>query len=116
MKENTIFKKCPKCGVEWDSRDEFLQDDSAEIVGYQADFTKLMPGIFLFNHSCKTTLAIKVGDMEDLYDGPIFKKQDTSNEECQKNCLYPDDLSPCSQGEKCSKRCSEKQLKKGKNG
>ena len=95
MKGNNVFKKFPLCGFEWDSCEEFLQDDSLKIIGYQANFIELMSGIFLFNHSCKTTLAIKAGDFADLYGGPIFKVKATGSEECPEFCLYQNELVPC---------------------
>ena len=95
MSEYTLFKKCPKCGFEWASRDGFLIDDSAKIIGYQVDFTELMSGLFLFNHSCNTTLAIKANDFADLYEGPVYKVRATGSDECPEFCLYQDELSPC---------------------
>ncbi len=42
------------------------------MVGYQVDFDELKAGLFLFTHSCGTTLSVCAGDFQDLYNGPIF--------------------------------------------
>ena len=90
-----MFKSCPKCSVQWPRRTDFLEDASLELIGYQVNFTSLEAGIFLFNHDCNSTLAIKAHDFQDLYHGPIFKERATGGPECTGKCLYEDDLSLC---------------------
>ena len=89
------FKKCSKCGFVWPERASFLDDPNLRLIGYQADFEELMAGTFLFNHTCKTTLAIKADDFQDLYDGPMFTERMEGTEECGGHCLHKDDLRPC---------------------
>ena len=63
-----LFKICPLCKKEWVSEDEFLQDRTLLINGYQfgiggRHITPPFPdGYLLFTHSvqgCGTTLAVK---------------------------------------------------------
>jgi len=92
---DSSFKKCSKCGFEWRERASFLTDPNLEMVGYQVHFEQLQAGLFLFNHTCRTTLAIEAGEFQDLYDGPIFTEKLTSTGDCQGRCLQPSDLHPC---------------------
>jgi hypothetical protein len=89
------FKTCPKCGFIWTTREAFLQDSSLEIIGYQVNFAELMGGVFLFNHSCKTTLGLEVGAFEDLYKGPVFEEALVGTDNCPGHCLHEDSLKPC---------------------
>jgi len=95
MNEEIIFKTCPSCGFFWNTREEFVNDKNVAIIGYQVNFVKLESGLFLFNHSCKSTLSIKVDKFKDLYDGPIFQKRHTGSESCGGHCLHNNDLKPC---------------------
>lgn len=83
------------CGFRWESRDSFLSDPAIEIIGYQACFTELTTGCFLFNHSCTGTLAILVEALVDLHDGPVYEERKTGTRECPQHCLHRDDLAPC---------------------
>jgi len=65
------------------------------MIGYQVDFEELMAGLFLFNHICGTTLSIKAGDFQDLYDGPLFVERLRGTEKCEDHCLHKSDLRPC---------------------
>ncbi len=96
------FKTCSKCGFVWPERASFLIDPNLRLIGYQADFEELMAGTFLFNHVCKTTLAIKADDFQDLYDGPMFTERLEGTEECGGHCLHKDDLSPCPRKCECA--------------
>lgn len=91
----TIFKECSRCGFSWDSREQFLHDPKVQVVGYQASFDHLEGGLFLFNHACKTTLALAVKDFADLYCGAIFETRRKDTPECPQFCLNHDDLRPC---------------------
>lgn len=93
--DKTIFKRCPTCGFVWSTRDHFLRDPALEIIGYQVNFKKLTLGFFLFNHSCKTSLAIRAVNFGDLYKGPIFQDRATGSEECPGYCLLEHELLPC---------------------
>jgi len=100
-KKNIIesFMTCSKCGTSWNDRDAFLTDPGVDLVGYQSHFKKLVAGYFLFNHSCKTTMAMKVSRFTDIYDGPIFAERKTGSEDCPGYCLREN----CKQ--KCSAEC-----------
>ncbi|MFC1816982.1 hypothetical protein ACFL0M_13840 [Thermodesulfobacteriota bacterium] len=76
-------------------RDNFLSDPGLEIVGYQVDFEELTEGIFLFNHSCRGTIAIQAGEFKYLYDGQIFEERATGSDDCPEYCLLQDELRPC---------------------
>lgn len=89
------YKICPKCKTEWVTRDHFLADPELALIGYQVNFKQLKTGILMFNHACKTTLALYVIDFQDLYDGPIFKERATGTDECPGMCLHQDDFNPC---------------------
>ena len=44
------FKICPKCAYTWKVRDDFLEDLSICLVGFQASFKETESGHYLFNH------------------------------------------------------------------
>lgn len=92
------FKRCTKCGAEWDSRDVFLTDPCVRLDGYQVNFTELEAGLFLFSHrakSCGTTLAIRADQFTDLHDGPIFRKSLRRTPECLGLCGRSEALDAC---------------------
>jgi hypothetical protein len=96
--EDALFKQCTGCGKKWRTRDEFLRDPEVRLVGYQANFTDLEKGFFMFNHlrtSCQTTLGLSVGAFSDLYDGPIFETHTGRSPDCPEYCLHEDNLDPC---------------------
>ncbi|MDP3980654.1 MAG: hypothetical protein Q8Q33_04485 [Chlamydiota bacterium] len=101
-RRNTLFKKCPSCGHDWDCRDAFLNDPNVLILGYQVNFSKLEAGTFLFNHSCKTTLALRAGVFKDLYDGPIFLERLLGEHACPGYCLHQNDMRPCPEACECA--------------
>jgi hypothetical protein len=90
------FKRCTCAGaVPWRTRDDFLSDPGVVLIGYQANFEELKAGFFLFNHSCHTTLSVKVDQFLDLYDGPVFRERATNGPACQGFCLHRGALNPC---------------------
>lgn len=93
------FKHCACCGRAWWNREDFLVDSDVKLVGYQADFSALIAGLFLFNHDpCKTTLAVRVERFQELYAGPIFGQRRTGQGDCPGYCLYclyKSELRPC---------------------
>ena len=97
-----MFKKCSICENVWDTRDDFLGDSTLELIGYQVDFTDLRAGYFLFNHTCKTTLAIHAGEFFDLYEGPVFEDRKTGGEECPGYCLRQSELGSCPAACECA--------------
>jgi len=90
-----VFKQCTSCGCKWDSRSSFLNDKNIILIGYQADFEDLTLGLFLFNHTCKTTLGLHAGLFINLFDGPVFTEKATGGEKCPGFCLKKDNLLPC---------------------
>lgn len=74
----------------------FLQDPELNIVGYQANFVELEMGLFLFNHSCGTTLSIWAKDFVDLFRGTVYQEPAFGSDQCPGYCLNKDELRPCS--------------------
>ncbi len=93
--KNSGFKTCSVCRQTWNDRAEFLADPDLEIIGYQVHFKDLKKGLFMFNHSCNTSLAIPAEKFTDLYHGEIVKERKTGTEECPGYCLHKDELQPC---------------------
>lgn len=89
------FKICPRCGFVWTGRTYFLSDPTIHLIGYQIHFEELSAGLFLFNHSCGTTLSVQAKEFLDFYGGPMFTERLNGTEECQGSCLHKDDLRPC---------------------
>jgi hypothetical protein len=98
----TFSKTCPVCRYAWRSRNEFLSDPGLELIGYQVSFKELTAGLFLFNHTCKGTLAIRAQVFQDLYDGPMFSQRVTGGPGCPGHCLHESDLRPCPEQCECS--------------
>jgi hypothetical protein len=97
------FKKCTCSASPWITRDEFLQDENTQLVGYQANFSHLELGYFLFNHlTCKTTIAIPAGLFKDLYAGPVFSQRLTGSEVCHGYCKEMEVLEPCENQCECA--------------
>lgn len=90
-----IFKQCSKCQKIWMNYYDFLADPSLTLCGYQLPFEELETGMFLFDHSCKTTLSIPVGYFTHLYNGPIFEERATGSDECPVYCLRAEKVAPC---------------------
>jgi len=95
MPPSTEFKTCPNCGFGWPTREAFLDDPALELIGYQVNFQKLKLGCFLFNHSCKATLALHANAFWDLYQGAFFQERATGSDQCPAYCLHQDVLDPC---------------------
>ena len=95
MSEQKNFKVCTFCGAPWATREEFIKDPELELVGYQSNFNNLEAGLFLFNHSCGTTIAIPVEKFTDLYNGPIFSEAKTGSDECLGLCKQRRNLQAC---------------------
>lgn len=93
--DDDLFKSCPNCGAEWSTRDQWLRDPSIKLIGYQVNFKRLTAGILMFNHSCRTTLAIKVEVFQDLYEGPMFEQCAAGGDACGGFCLHEGDLRSC---------------------
>lgn len=97
------FKKCTCCESPWFTRDEFMQDENTQLVGYQANFCQLELGYFLFNHlTCESTIAIPAGLFKDLHDGPVFEQRLTGTEFCQGFCVDIKALELCENQCECA--------------
>jgi hypothetical protein len=98
-----MFKICNSCGKQWETREGFLSDPEIEVTGYQTFFSNLKVGLFLFNHSCHTTLSIESELLLDLYKGPFHHDRNpVKGRKCPQKCLTENYLSPCSDTCKCS--------------
>jgi hypothetical protein len=97
-----MFKKCNKCGEQWETRDEFLEDPGTEPIGYQVYFENLQFGLFLFNHSCGTTMGIEAEELMYLYQGPVHTKRKNDGRNCPGRCLTENIMSPCSDECRCA--------------
>ena len=96
------FKKCTSCAAVWLTRDAFLSDPEIELTGYMANFDKVKLGLLLFLHKkegCLTTVAIKAGEVRDLYRGPVYKENLSGTDVCPGYCLRKTALV------KCPKKC-----------
>lgn len=93
------FKQCTRCRKIWVDCFDFLSDPAVILRAYQVSFEELEEGIFLFEHSCKTSLSIVAGDFSHLYDGPIFEERATGTDECPGYCLKMSNF------ERCPVRC-----------
>jgi len=91
-----MFKKCPLCDHPWQDRKTFLADPDITIIGYQACFDDIKTGLFLFNHQCRTTMAVEVLKFDDLYNGPKYDTVLTKTDKCSGYCLDINELSACS--------------------
>lgn len=86
------------CKKSWETRDDFLADNEVELAGYQVDFIDVNEGYYLFNHStrgCGTSIAVLVGSMLDLYDGPVYEDSKFESADCEGHCLNVNDFDKC---------------------
>jgi len=94
------FKICSKCGYTWKVRDDFLEDLSICLVGFQASFKETESGYYLFNHilegnHCNTTLTVEVEAFLSLHKGIMFTDIKFENPTCEAHCTRVEDLSQC---------------------
>lgn len=89
------FKHCSCCSESWRTRAEFLDDPAIRLTGYQAFLPDPVEGLFLFNHSCQTTLAVKARAFVDLYDGPMYAGSLHGTDACLGHCDSFTVLDPC---------------------
>lgn len=86
------------CQKKWQTRGDFLTDQSLELNGYQVDFEKLEYGLFYFTHQvseCRSTLAIQTHQFLDLYEGEKYSERRTEEEDCPGYCLERNELERC---------------------
>ena len=97
------FKTCRACSRRWESRGSFLSDPKIQVVGYQAFLDNLGLGQFLFNHEeCGTTLALRAGSFEDLYDGPVYFSRVERDDGCPDYCFSAENLQTCPEACECA--------------
>jgi hypothetical protein len=94
------FKICPTCAYIWKTRDDFLEDPSVCLVGFQINFKKTESGHYLFNHvlegsRCNTTLAVEVEAFLSLYKGSTFMEVKFGSPTCEGHCKNVSDLAQC---------------------
>jgi hypothetical protein len=92
------FKTCPCCGKSWPTRQEFVAEESLQLNGYMADFEKLDYGLLFFTHEvddCRSTMAVEVSTLKDLYQGPVYKERLTGTETCPGYCRDQGNLNRC---------------------
>ncbi len=90
------FKTCMNCGIDWQTREEFLGDADVSVLGYQVNFDELELGFFLFtDNRCGTTVAVPAGAFTDLYVGPVYRERRTEQHDCPGYCLMERELLPC---------------------
>ncbi len=53
------FKKC-SCGCKWKSREDFIADPNIKMLGLQESYCTTISDMYLFNHSCRNTLAVGI--------------------------------------------------------
>lgn len=93
-----MFKKCFNCNFEWNSIDEFIHDKSNKYIGYQADFKDPIKGAFLFNHKCRTTMAVPVPLLADYFliqNNTDAKYNPGTAKDCPKFCLTENNIENC---------------------
>jgi len=93
-----IFRRCSNCGRTWGSRHNFIFDNKLVISGYQASFQNIDNGLFLFtdtNDGCGTTIAVRVKEFMDLYQGIVYSERKTGSDVCEGKCLNLHDTTPC---------------------
>ncbi len=98
-----MFKICKSCGYQWKTRETFLSDPNVEVLGYQIFFSNLKLGVFLFNHSCHTTLAVEADLLLNLYKGSFhYERKPGKARSCPGVCMNENFLSPCSDECRCA--------------
>ncbi len=92
------FKTCKQCAKEWPEREDFLADPEVRLSGCQADVDQPRASVFVFDHvasGCGTTIAVRVSEFDDLYDGPRHKVRWGNSAKCAGMCHDPKNLEPC---------------------
>lgn len=100
--QEPVFKQCPSCRKKWPDYTEFLADPCLKLIGYQMFLEELKEGLFLFNHSCGTTLSITVETLAHLYNGPVHEKRAIGSDNCPGFCLFENETGPCSEECDCA--------------
>jgi hypothetical protein len=86
------------CSTQWNTLDQFLDDKSLELNGYQADFEKPEWSLFYFTHhieGCYSTMVIEAKQFLGLYSGKKYTERRTGMEDCPGYCLDKEQLNRC---------------------
>ena len=99
-----VFKICSGCEHVWETREDFINDENVLYIGYQANFSHLEAGFFLFNHdtTCRSTIALEVKKFRDLYDGPVFNESFMGSKFCQGLCTKKSNTERCENECECA--------------
>jgi len=92
------YKTCKQCGKSWPDRGGFLSDPQVFLSGCQMEIEQPPASCFLFDHrapGCGTTIAIRVSEFDELYDGPRHKVKWGLSAKCPGMCHDPVNLEPC---------------------
>lgn len=98
MTDDNAFKICPGCNQIWETRNDYLNDETLVLNGYKADFKALEYGMFFFTHrveGCCSTMVLLVNEFQDLYTGPLYPENKAISEECPRYCMDENELSRC---------------------
>lgn len=105
MDKAALFKICPKCATQWETRSTFLLDWDIVLKGYQVNTECLEAGLLLFTHmaeDCLTTMSIPVYKFDDLYSGERYAENKALSEECPRYCLDMEMLDRCTAKCECA--------------
>ena len=95
-----MFKKCTKCNHEWETEEDFISDNSLLLIGYMANLTKRLDGVFLFNHeypNCETTLGIKITDFKSALPKHLANSPIERPPNCPGHCLSKENMCKCNE-------------------
>ena len=96
--EKQIFKKCPMCGLIWNTRHNMLSDPLVKLTGYVVNLKEPELGIFTFNHiSCQGTFAAKASFFTDFLHGENFDTSLTGDGNRTQYGLSESELKSCPQ-------------------
>lgn len=90
MSQAKVFKVCPSCATEWQTRLDFLSDQSLILNGYQVSLRSLEKGLLLFTHDkdiCRSTMGIYVTEFLDIYTGEKYAENRALSPECPRYCI-----------------------------
>lgn len=95
---NNVFKQCSMCSTTWKSVNDFIDDHSLKINGYQVDFERLEYGLFYFTHNkaeCGSTLSVHAKDFLHLNPNNKYPERKTGLQECSGHCLDKKKIDRC---------------------
>ena len=97
-KKQPEFTKC-SCGHAWKTRDDFLKDKKARIIGYQPDFVTHKYNHFLFHHrtkGCGRFFGVRASAFSDLRQKDCPNELCIGHKDCPGYCTDTFDLRVCS--------------------